>query len=559
MKGILRWLAILCVLAGVGLGGYWWYSGRSPLTLLSRSGGTAARQSQTAGGAQAGSAAQPVAIRPAADVIGQVSASGHIGLSSEQFVVLKVAGTVLGVNVQLGDQVKAGDELVVLDRSGLERAARQAELAVATQKNALDQLQEPASPDEIAQAEAELASAQANLATVQAGAGAEEIAAAKASVTAAWAKYNDLTADLSPAERTQLEADMRTAEIALKAAQRNYDAVAWRNDVGMTSQAADLQEASIAYEKAQAAFTVAAAPAAQGDVQSAISSARQAEQQLNDLLAKPTAAELATAQATVAGAKAALEKLKRGPSKLESEAAQISLEKALVDLEGAYNDLAQAKVTAPITGTVMEVNAQVGQQLNSGETVVTLADTSRLELPVQVAEVDVDKVHIGQEATIALDALQGRSLNGEVARIAPASADTSGVVNYEVVIALTDDDLTGVRPDMTAVATLANEAAASGWLVPTDSIRHTGQESSVIAMRNNQPVTITVTPGVQQGEWTVVQSPALQAGDHVIGSVATFISNDSTLRGPGGGFGPPGGGGGVRINRGGGNQGGARP
>ena len=360
---------------------------------------------------------------------------------------------------------------------------------------------------------------------------------------------------------------MRTAEIALKAAQRNYDAVAWRNDVGMTSQAADLQEASIAYQKAQAAFEVAAAPAGQGDLQSAVSSAREAEQQLNDLLAKPTAADLASAEATVAGAKAALEKLQRGPTQLEVEAAQISLEKALVDLEAAYNDMAQAKVSAPITGTVMEVNAQVGQQLNSGETVVVLADTSQLELPVQVAEVDIDKVHSGQAATITLDALQGRLFQGKVARIAPASSDTSGVVNYEVVIALTDDDLAGVRPDMTAVATLANEAAATGWLVPTDAIRHSGQENSVIAVRNNQPVTVTVTPGIQQGEWTVVQSPDLQAGDQVMGSIASFVDDDSTLRGPGGGFGPPGGGGarinngggGARVNSGSGNQGGARP
>ena len=225
MKRLLRWLAILCVLVAVGIGGYfvfrgcsplafvsggvhwrrfsrhlyaeggwiggyWWYSGRSPLALLSgsasRTGST--RQFQAAGGAQGGATAQPVAIRPAADVIGQVSASGHIGLSSEQVVVLKVAGIVLGVNVKPGDWVGAGDELVVLDRTELERAARQAELAVATQKNALDQLREPASADEITQAQAELASAKANSASVQAGPSTDQIGAAKAGVAAAWAK-----------------------------------------------------------------------------------------------------------------------------------------------------------------------------------------------------------------------------------------------------------------------------------------------------------------------------------------------------------------------------------
>jgi HlyD family secretion protein len=180
-----------------------------------------------------------------------------------------------------------------------------------------------------------------------------------------------------------------------------------------------------------------------------------------------------------------------------------------------------------------------------------------LQLPVQVAEVDIDKVHMGQEATITLDALQGRTFKGQVARIAPASADTTGVINYEVMINLSHDNLDGVRKDMTAVATLANEAAASGWLVPTDAIRHAGRGSSVIAIRNNQPITVTVTPGVQQGEWTVVQTPELQEGDKVMGSVASYVSNDTQFRGPGGFGGPPGGGAG-RGNGGGGQFGGTR-
>lgn len=541
MKRILKWLAIIVVIGGASIAGFAWYTGQSLLPARTTSGQPQTLSSPV--GAQAEPLTSTVEIRPAESVIGRVSAAGNIALSSRRYVVLESNGVVTQVNYRPGDVVEAGQLLIALDTTDLERARRRAELSVENSKTSLAQLTEPPDASEVAQAAAELLSAQANLEEVQVGASAEELAAARASRSSAWARYNELTAPMSTAQRTSLEAQRRSAEITMREAQREYDKVKWQNDSGMTAQAAELQKATIDYERINAEFEISAAGSNQSDIQSAVASAQDAQRQLDDLLAKPTDAELATAEAEVAAAQTKLDALKRGPTDLELQAAQIQLEQALVDLEEAHANLQKARITAPIDGAIIQLDVQVGQRLAAGEVVAVLADIQVLELPVQVAEVDIDEVVIGQGAEITIDALLGRTFLGEVARIAPVSGDTSSVVNYEVTIRLTDDNLTGVRPDMTAVAEFVESKAAGGWLVPTTAIQRDTGEPTVSVVRVGQPSTVRVTPGSVQGEWTVVQSAELSAGDQVIGSVASYVDEDSAFgfgNGPRGG-GPPGG------------------
>ena len=89
---------------------------------------------------------------------------------------------------------------------------------------------------------------------------------------------------------------------------------------------------------------------------------------------------------------------------------------------------------------------------------------------------------------------------------------------------------------MTAVAKLVNTQATSGWLVPTTAINSSGSDPVVSIVRNGQTQSVPVTVGAPQGEWTVVQAPALQAGDEVMGTVASYEGNGEDLAD----FGPPG-------------------
>lgn len=481
-----------------------------------------------------------VTIQKAELVISQVSASGNIDLAATHPVVLETGGIVATVAVKVGDMVRRGDVLLTLDTTALERAVRRAELDVESAQNQLAAVMQAASASEVAVAEAALLEAKENLADVMAGPSSAEIAAARSALAAAQAAYNELVAGPSQAELTQLAADVKTAEINVAAAQSAYNQIAWKTDAGASTEAAELQSATIALEKARAAYAQSTADATTSDLQSALSNIQNAQVTLDTLLNSPTAAEIATAQAQVADAQATLDDLLAGPDATELRSAQITLEQALVALEEAYAELAAATVTAPIDGVVMSIDAVVGAQLNAGAEAATLADAAQLELTVNVSELDIPRVHIGQAAQVEIDALPGKTFDGEVATIAPANDASSTAVVYPVKIRLQAIDGEGVLPGMSAVGVFLDEtlSATASWLVPTNSIRQQNGVSVVRVVRDGQPQPVEVITGAVQGEWTVVQSPELQEGDQVLGSVASYANRNSN-RFPMGGLGGP--------------------
>jgi HlyD family secretion protein len=467
----------------------------------------------------------------------QVSAAGNIGVSSQRPVVLQAEGMVRHVAVAVGDEVAAGDPLVALDTTNLERAVKQAELNLASAQAQLDELLEAADQAEIASAQASLASAQQNLAEVRAGPSQAELAAAEATLAAAQASYQELKDGPSDAELTQLSADMEKAMIDLQQAQWDYDEVAYSGE-GASPQAAALQQVTIDYDAAKAAYEIATEPASQAELQDALSAIQSAQDQLDDLRAQPTGADLAEAEAQMASAQSQLDTLLNGSGDAERRAAEISVEQAQLDLEEVQANLAHAQLRAPMAGTILSVDVEAGEQATAGATAVTLADLNALELTVNVAEVDIGDIQAGQAAEITVDALPDQVFNGVVARIAPSSESESGVVNYAVTIQLTDTDLTGVRPGMTAVADMLGEETADSWLVPTGAVQERDGQTVVMILRDGQPTAIPVTSQGSEGEWTVVQSAELQEGDEALGAVSSFLDEDSGFTG----FGPGGGG-----------------
>jgi HlyD family secretion protein len=532
MKNKKLWIPLIALIALAGAG--YFFSrvsgtyGRADIASLisGQAGGSALAQ---------GTDLTTTAIRPASEAE-QVSAAGNIELSGQRPVVLQADGIVSQVAVEVGDEVAADDLLVALDTTDLERAVKQAELNLASAQAQLDELLEDAAPAEIASAQASLAAAQQNLAEVQAGPSQAELAAAEASLAAAQASYQELLAGPSDAELVQLSADLEGIMIELQQAQWDYDKVSYLGE-GASSQAAALQQATIDYDAARAAYEIAVAPASESDLQDALSAIQSAQEQLDDLRAQPTPADLAEAEAQVASAQAELEGLLDGSSHAELQAAEISVSQAQLDLEEAQAQLAKAQLCAPIDGTALSVDVEVGEQVSAGASAVTLADLNALELTVNVAEVDIGKIHLDQRAEITVDALPDQVFGGVVARIAPSSDSDSGVVNYPVTIQLTDTDLSGVRPGMTAVADMLGEETADSWLVPASAVQERDGETVVMILRDGQPTPISVTSQGSEGEWTVVQSPDLKEGDQAIGTVSSFLNQDSgsTGFGPGGG------------------------
>jgi HlyD family secretion protein len=530
---------VLTILSGADAGLLWSHTGavtvQQPAAAVSQFDQTSTPESAAADTAAAAPLAGLVEIRPPDSIVDALTAAGTIELISKRQVVLQVDGTVSQVAAREGDAVAAGALLIALDATDLQRTVSRAELDVATAQADLQKLNDGSSQAEIDAAQANLKATQENLARVQAGAAPEDIAAAQSRLYAAQAKYNELQAPPSSAELDEAKAELEKADISRQAAQRAYDQIKWRNDKGMTSESAELYKATVEYERVQAKFGRINQGAAQSSVQDSVAAIRKAEAELEELRLKPSASDMADAQAKVSEAEQRLAKLTAPPSGAELESAEAKVKKAQLDLAEAQTKLSNTQVLAPIDGTVLELSITAGERGSVGKVVATLADTSKLKLTVKVAEVDVTKVRTGQPVEIAIDAMRGRTFAGVIDSIAPINQSDKDVVNYPVTIQLTDTNLDGVRPGMNAVVTLTDaQSAADSWLVPTTALkRQPDGYVQILVQRGEELAPVDVIPGETQGEWTLVQSPDLHAGDMVQGSVASYVDQQSQPSVPG--------------------------
>ena len=136
------------------------------------------------------------------------------------------------------------------------------------------------------------------------------------------------------------------------------------------------------------------------------------------------------------------ERLKDGPDPADIAAAQARVAAAQATLD-------QASLVAPFAGTITSVESKPGDQVNPGTPAFRLDDLSHLWVDVEVSEVDINQVEVGQPASLTFDAILAKEYNGEVVEVSPVGTEIAGVVNFKVTVELTDAD-EDVRPGMTA-------------------------------------------------------------------------------------------------------------
>ena len=119
---------------------------------------------------------------------------------------------------------------------------------------------------------------------------------------------------------------------------------------------------------------------------------------------------------------------------LQVEQARLRLDDAQAQLD---EHLAQSpEVVAPFEGFITKVTAAGGDEVFKGTVAVTVVDPNRFEALIFVSENDIEQVVEGTEAEVSIDSMSGVVLPAEVTAIAPTATISSGVVNYEVTVAV---------------------------------------------------------------------------------------------------------------------------
>jgi uncharacterized membrane protein YgcG len=191
-----------------------------------------------------------------------------------------------------------------------------------------------------------------------------------------------------------------------------------------------------------------------------------------------------------------------------------------------------------------------------------------MTMTVSFSESDVNKLKVGQAATVTPDALSGVQLGAHVTSISPVGTTSNNVVSYQATLTLDQTD-SSVKPGMSATASVIT-SQAQGVNVPNAAVTGSGSLGTVTVMHNGKQTTQQVVVGLRGDSRTQIVS-GLTAGDQVV--IKTVLppltpattgttSSSGTLGGTGarvGGFGAGGGtfGSGGRPGAGAGPAGGA--
>ncbi len=225
---------------------------------------------------------------------------------------------------------------------------------------------------------------------------------------------------------------------------------------------------------------------------------------------------IADANESLALAEAQLNDARRNNERLINGADPAEVAAAEARVAAAQSTLNMAFLAAPFDGTVTQAEPSIGDQISAGSVAFRIDDLSHLLVDVQVSEVDINSVAIGQAATLAFDAIFGKEYHGQVVEVGQAGDTVQGVVNFTVTVELTDAD-EFVKPGMTAAVNVVVQEEKDVLLIPNRAVRLVDAKRVVyVPDENGQPIPVEVELGSSSGIDSVLIKGELKEGDPII-------------------------------------------
>ncbi|NIS82308.1 MAG: efflux RND transporter periplasmic adaptor subunit [Anaerolineales bacterium] len=219
-------------------------------------------------------------------------------------------------------------------------------------------------------------------------------------------------------------------------------------------------------------------------------------------------ADVTFAEAQLADAQREWERVKDGPDLADLAAAEARVAATEATLE-------LARITAPFSGTITSQEVKPGDSVGPGTVAFGLADLSRLLVDVDVSEVDINRIEIGQPVVLNFDAVLDREYQGSVTEIGLSGVSLQGVVNFKITVEVNDAD-EKIKPGMTAAVNIVVEQIEDALLVPNRAVRVRDGERVVYVMEGGNLEAVSVRLGVSSEMYSQVLEGDLQEGDRVV-------------------------------------------
>ena len=447
------WIILVVIIALAG-GGYYYYS----------------TQIMPTEAAEAEEPAMQTAVASRGDLTIYASGVGQVVPASEIDLGFEESGTLIELNVAVGDKVQAGEVLARLKTNesleSIEASIADAELTVLQAQDTLDDLY----------ANAEIARTQA---------------------------LSDIADYAQQVRDARYQLENYTMPITLQ----GMDAIE-----ALDKMKAELDAASEAFEPYR---YYPSTDETRQDLLEALNNA----QYNYDSAVKRLDYEyvLQVAEANLDKARQEYDQYTEGPAESEVILAEAELANAQAKLALAKEAQAVVDLVSPMDGTVMAVESNVGEVVGSSA-IITLANLEQPLLEVYLDETDLDKVANGYEAEIFFDALPDKTFTGRVIAVNPSLEEVSGVQAIKVTVRLDEDSLdsgdvlpVGSNASVDVIAGRAVDAV----LVPVEALRELGlDEYAVFVVEEGEPRLRVVEVGLVDITSAEILS-GLQAGEIV--------------------------------------------
>jgi|GEM_PF-384172 len=221
-----------------------------------------------------------------------------------------------------------------------------------------------------------------------------------------------------------------------------------------------------------------------------------------------------------------------------SEASVRQVQDSLTEIEVRLRD---AVIRAPCPGTVITRHIREGEMISavsaysSGAPIITIGDLSTMLVKVDLNEVDVHDISVGQQVEITVDALREQSFEGEVTQISPGSIAPAGgwqqgqtaIVRFPIEITVTGS-AEGLMPGMTANAEIECESARGVLWVPNDAIFEKEKEEgkkfvSVVIGEEKGKSSSSADAGEETGKSSLAADTEEKKGKSFLSTVTSFL------------------------------------
>jgi HlyD family secretion protein len=485
----------------------------------------------------ANQASQPTlqtAVARRGSLVVSASATGQVIAPQEINLGFDESGTLSELLVKVGDKVKSGDVLARMQTGKTEQdialALAEAQLNVVTAQQNLDSFYANADSDAanalkaVEDAQAALDDLQ-NSATTPAEA-LQTLTQAQQDLATAQQAYNNKRSTASQAVINEAYAKLVLAKKNYDDQKEKFNDYAKKPDSDPEKAAAQLKfsAAEQAYKSALSVYNAATGTGSQLDQEVTAADLAAAQAKVDDAQRTydrvkngPTPGELALTQANLAAAQAKYATLKDGPDPAAVDLAKAQLADAQAKLDVAKQDSAVKEITAPIDGTILAINNNIGDSVGT-EAVISIADLSQPVLQIYLDETDMDKIGVGYEVDVTFDALPDSTFTGHVTEVSPSLQNVSNVA--AVVAKVQIDPSSFSKPQSLPVGANASVSVIGGRaenavLVPVEALREISPgQYAVFVMQNGELRLRTVTVGLM--DYTNAQiTSGLQAGEIV--------------------------------------------